>query len=47
MALKPPKPSKIARNRRKVEQRQQSQAQMQMLKDAQARMARSKQPLQA
>jgi RNA polymerase-interacting CarD/CdnL/TRCF family regulator len=46
MALKPTKPSKIARNRRKSEQRQQSHLEHQMLKDAQARMARSKQPLQ-
>ena len=47
MALKPPKPSKVARNRRKSEQRQQSHVEHQMLKDTQARMARSKQPLQA
>ena len=31
MALKPPKPSKIARNRRKVQQRQQTRAEHQLL----------------
>ena len=41
MALKPTKPSKIARNRRKSEQRQQSQAQHQMFKEALARKAQS------
>ncbi|GDY37225.1 hypothetical protein ACINB_31170 [Acidovorax sp. NB1] len=47
MALKPPKPSKIARNHRKSAQRQQTHAEQQMLKDAQARMARSNQQRQA
>ena len=36
MALKPPKPSKVARNRRKVQQRQQTRAEHQLLKDLQS-----------
>ena len=48
MSLKPPKPSKIARNQRKSEQRRQSQVEHQLLKDALARKAASNpQPLQA
>ena len=43
MALKPPKPSKIARNRRKLEQRRQSKVEHQLLKDAQARKVTSNQ----
>ena len=41
--LKPPKPSKIARNRRKSEQRRQSQVEHQLLKDALARKLTSNQ----
>ncbi len=43
MALKPPKPSKIARNRRKSEQRRQSKVEHQLLKDALERKVTSNQ----
>lgn len=43
MALKPPKPSKIARNRRKLEQRRQSKVEHQSIKDALARKLTSNQ----
>ena len=43
MALKPPKPSKAARNRRNSEQRRQSQVEHQLHKDALARKLTSNQ----